>query len=122
MARILIVDDRAEVSSLYEMALKENGHEILHSADSGMEAISFLERSPVLPEVVVIDQQMPLMDGLTTLRELRKTAPDCHAVFCTADSEIANAVNDLARCHLLLKPFPLQELIDHIGQIGSNSE
>lgn len=67
MAKILIVDDDADVRAVIEIAL--DGHECV-MAEDGIEALDILARGGF--DAVVLDVMMPRMDGIDTLRTIRR--------------------------------------------------
>lgn len=68
MARILVVDDDATNLALAFAVLELAGHDVL-SASSGMEALATAQAKA--PDLILMDVQMPGIDGLTALRRLR---------------------------------------------------
>lgn len=70
MARILAVDDSASMRQMVDLTLKAAGHDVQVAVD-GMEALRKAgEGQPV--DLVITDVNMPNMDGLTLVRELRR--------------------------------------------------
>lgn len=82
MARILVVDDERDVVSLLRFLLEKDGHEVLE-AYNGAEALETLGISPAsngpdpapgtfpaLPDLVILDVVMPVMDGYSTTEAL----------------------------------------------------
>ncbi len=67
MARILIVDDEANLRLLYRKELEEEGHEVLEAA-TAEEGIRAFERSA--PDLVVLDIRMPGMNGLEAMARI----------------------------------------------------
>jgi two-component system, response regulator, stage 0 sporulation protein F len=67
MPRILIVDDDDNQRLLYRELFEEDGHQVLEARD-GRDALLVIERDP--PDVVVLDINMPGMDGLQTLTRI----------------------------------------------------
>jgi CheY-like chemotaxis protein len=65
---ILIVDDDPSFRELYRMALRLEGFKVM-TASNGVEALRVLEQET--PSVVVLDINMPCLDGWSVLRELR---------------------------------------------------
>lgn len=68
MARILIVDDEVRFRRVLRIALAARGHDIWE-AGSGSEALSILRTGT--PQLVLVDWQMPGLDGLQTCRAIR---------------------------------------------------
>lgn len=69
MARILAVDDSPSMRQIVGMTLQSAGHEVVVASD-GDEALEFARREPV--DLVITDVNMPNMDGITLVRELRR--------------------------------------------------
>jgi two-component system alkaline phosphatase synthesis response regulator PhoP len=68
--KILIIDDSFYHLKFLEKIL-ENEYEIV-MAESGIEAINFIENYKLIPDLILLDLVMPLMDGWDVLRELRR--------------------------------------------------
>jgi len=71
MARILAVDDSPSMRQLVKLALASGGHEVDVATD-GVEALQAAERQQF--DVVITDVNMPNMDGISLVRELRRLA------------------------------------------------
>jgi two-component system, chemotaxis family, chemotaxis protein CheY len=69
MARVLAVDDSASMRQLVAATLQTAGHEVLSACD-GAEALAMAQNEVV--DVVITDVNMPVMDGITLVRELRQ--------------------------------------------------
>ena len=79
--RIFLVDDNAAYRRLARIALEQAGHEIAGEAGNGREA---LERTPAAgADVVLLDLNMPVMDGLDALPRLRAALPGTPIVILT---------------------------------------
>ena len=65
---ILIADDREEIRALVRETFEANGHAVIEAAD-GLQALTLIEECR--PAVVLLDIEMPVMDGLTVLSRLR---------------------------------------------------
>ncbi len=71
---VLLVDDSAIIRGLMNKALSENPSiVIVGSASNGLQAIQMAKE--LLPKIIILDIEMPVMDGITALPELLKTAP-----------------------------------------------
>lgn len=71
MARILAVDDSAAMRQIVGVTLKGAGYEVI-TAEDGVEALDFARRETV--DLVITDVNMPRMDGISLVRELRQLA------------------------------------------------
>lgn len=67
--KILIVDDEAFILRVAELSLKKGGYQLIF-ARNGVEAVQLATSE--LPALIVMDVQMPEMDGLTALRHLKQ--------------------------------------------------
>ncbi|MFH0821903.1 MAG: response regulator [Pseudomonadota bacterium] len=67
MKRILVVDDEKHICELYRGELEDEGYEVA-VAHSGKEALAIIGQAP--PSLVVLDIQMPGMDGIETLEKI----------------------------------------------------
>jgi len=67
--RVLLVDDSAAMREMVTFTLKGAGYEVFQATD-GVEALAFVNGNPVV-NLVITDINMPNMDGLTLIRELR---------------------------------------------------
>jgi two-component system chemotaxis response regulator CheY len=102
----LVVDDSRVIRKVARRILEELGFEIAEASD-GMEAIAWCRTA--MPEAILLDWNMPVMDGITFLRELRKE-PDGHepvVVFCTVENDMEHIVTALeaGADEYIMKPF-----------------
>lgn len=82
-ARTLVVDDAAEIRDLLCLAAEDRDDvEVVATAADGVEAIDQAEATQ--PELVILDIDMPRLDGLSALPELRRVAPDAVVVVLSA--------------------------------------
>ncbi|PPK65463.1 response regulator [Actinokineospora auranticolor] len=81
MARVLVVDDDEDVRDLVARWLRADGHDVL-AVDGGALALAAIERHG-LPQVAVLDVDMPGMDGVDLLRQLRRADRYLPALFIT---------------------------------------
>lgn len=108
---ILIAEDELLLQEALQEALIEAGHRVA-VARNGLEALAALDRM-ARPALVVLDLQMPVMDGLAFLDELRKR-PDhgdfqILAMSATVDGEWLEHIAGVRRT--LRKPFDVQEIL-----------
>ena len=111
MAHILVVDDEVDLAWALRQSLSDEGYEVSIAQD-GQQAIAAVARQ--CPDLIILDINMPRMDGLEVCRRLRRD-PSCAAVpvlFLTVRSGIQDRIKGLDEGgdDYLSKPFDLGEL------------
>jgi len=87
---VLIVDDEITIIESLEGILSDDGFEVMH-AYNGYEALKKIETDS--PDIVLLDIWMPGMDGIETLKEIKKIAPNLPVVMITGHGSIESAVD-----------------------------
>lgn len=109
MANILAVDDDAKIRDLLHIMLSRKGHTVLTASD-GPKGIEVFRRER--PQVTILDFEMPDMDGLAVLKEIRAIDPKAPVIMLTgagtAEREIQ--ARQLGVTDFLAKGFSLHEL------------
>lgn len=82
--RILLCDDEAQILSLLRSVL-ETEYTVVGTAEDGQALIAGAQA--LRPDLVLTDIEMPKMDGIEAVQELRKTLPDCRVIFHTSRDE-----------------------------------
>lgn len=113
--RLLVVDDAPALRELLESVLTQEGFEVM-TATSGAEARRLALQRP--PDVVVMDLDLPAMDGMATLAALRRHG-DARVVIVSATSDIRDRVCALeaGADDYLTKPASLDELSARIRAV-----
>lgn len=121
MIKILIVDDRKTVQELLKSNLtRKSGIEILDVANNGKIAI---ERTESLkPDVVLMDIEMPVMDGLTATKIIAEQFPETKVLILSSYDEdtYLNKALQVGAKGYLLKSTPPEELIQAIHSVHKN--
>jgi PAS domain S-box-containing protein len=119
---ILVVDDEDSIRDITKKSLESYNYKAITASD-GIEAIAlYAERRDEI-SVVLTDIIMPVMDGLTTIRTLRKINPEVKiiAVSGLISNEKINAITETGIKAFLSKPYTAQQLLQTIGNIKTNS-
>jgi two-component system, NarL family, response regulator LiaR len=113
--RLLLVDDHIVVRQGLRMVLAlEPDLEIIGEANNGQEALGLIKK--LSPQVVLMDLLMPVMDGVSAIRAIKKDYPDIEVVALTSvleDRLVIDAVEAGAAGYLLKESGP-EELIEAI--------
>ena len=107
---ILIVDDEASIIESLEGILADDGFEVSH-AFNGYEALKKIEAES--PDIVLLDIWMPGMDGIDTLKEIKKNFPNLPVVMITGHGTIEAAVDATksGAFDFLEKPLSIDKII-----------
>jgi two-component system, chemotaxis family, chemotaxis protein CheY len=117
--RCLVVDDSRVVRKVARRILENNGY-VVEEAENGQDALNCCRRT--LPSCVLLDWNMPVMNGLSFLKALRQEfGPDQPLVlFCTTENEealVSQALASGAQAYIM-KPFDENILIGKFAEIG----
>jgi CheY-like chemotaxis protein len=115
---ILLVDDDRELLTCVAKFVRHLGYEVTLAGD-GREALEIFRAGCF--ELVVTDLQMPVLDGLELLENIKALSRRTPVVIITGQSDIGveQAVGDAGASALLHKPFDLGELEDTLHQVFS---
>jgi CheY-like chemotaxis protein len=106
MARILVVDDEPSVRKLVGTLLRSHGLEVVEAGD-GAQALALAASARV--DLILLDIDMPGMDGLETLKRLRRDCPQAIVIMVSGINDEARALQSIeegARDYVR-KPFEL---------------
>ncbi|MEW6352096.1 MAG: response regulator [Thermodesulfobacteriota bacterium] len=108
--RVLLVDDEEEFVGTLVRRLRKRKLDV-QAITSGREAVEFVKRQDV--EVVVLDVKMPDMDGITTLKEIKKIKPDVEVIMLTGHASMEAAMEGMesGAFDYLMKPIEIDELL-----------
>ena len=115
---VLVVDDEANLRKVLVTLLRRSGYRTF-SASDGAEAREILERERV--SVVVSDLRMPVMDGMTLLKNIQKSHPEIPVIIITAFATVDGAVEaiKLGAFDFVTKPFDRTEIKQVIAKAAA---
>jgi two-component system chemotaxis response regulator CheY len=116
--KILIIDDSPSIRQMAVFVLKDAGYEVIEAAD-GQAGLEMAKKTPV--DLVLTDQNMPRMDGLTMVRNLR-ALPQCKTLpILILTTESSDAMKQQGRAAgatgWLVKPFDPKTLVATIRKV-----
>jgi PAS domain S-box-containing protein len=114
---ILIVDDDPAVQRASQ-SLLENHHYTTLVASDGMEAISLYAKHMQQVKVVLIDVMMPNLDGVTTVRTLKKMNPQLNVIAMSGLSIHKESTLTAGADIFLEKPYTVEELLGRLAELS----
>ncbi len=116
MAKILIADDDATVRALGVNILRQAGHQVFEAED-GAQAVSRYEDER--PDAVLLDINMPRMDGMSTLVAVRRYDPKARVVMLTGlvDKQLAMKAVKLGARDFVVKPYRVDRLLLAVSRL-----
>lgn len=142
--RVLVVDDHSLFRDGIVSLLEAGGYEVVGQGSNGLDAIKLALK--LTPDLVLLDIHMPVMNGLTALKQIKAEKPEIHVVMLTVsedDKDILEAIRSGANGYLLkqinsteffqlldklpdgepaISPSVAARLFKHIGQTSARSE
>ena len=114
--RILIVDDAAFMRMMLRNMLEKEGFEIAGEAANGKKAIEVYQETN--PDLVLMDITMPEMDGIESLRWIKKVNPKAKIIMCSAMGQqgmVMDAIKSGAS-DFIVKPFDNARVIESLNK------
>jgi diguanylate cyclase (GGDEF)-like protein len=124
MIKVLIIDDEPVIRDLFARMLSGEGYEIFQ-ADSGAAGIQLIQDQPI--DIAFIDLNMPAMDGITTVKEIRKSNKTIVLALMTGTTNMREGMKGLRQgaSDYLSKPFDISQvraiIEKHVGGMRSVS-
>ncbi|MGH2361769.1 MAG: response regulator [bacterium] len=114
MATILTVDDDEKIRALLEVVLTRRGHHVL-TASSALEAMEVFRRER--PLVTILDLQLPDMNGLSVLQQIRALDPAVCVIILTGanTAQLGHDARELGATEVLQKGFSLHTIGDTVS-------
>jgi PAS domain S-box len=117
---ILIIDDEQVIRDVFLSILRHYGYRV-HEASNGRQGVEFYARHRDEIDLVIVDVMMPGMDGIATIRELRKINPAVKALVVSGmlDNDRLDHNGDLRDVELLRKPVMAETLLGKVASLLS---
>jgi two-component system chemotaxis response regulator CheY len=115
VARILVVDDDNAIRLLLRAVLERRGHSVVEAAN-GAEGLRCYRAAPT--DLVITDIQMPMMDGLQMIKELRGAFPTARIIAISGEKGRLAAAQPFSQ-GTLEKPLSMEAFLDAVQKFAS---
>jgi len=118
---VLVVDDEADVRSLLTDLLTEEGYAV-RTADTAAKAVAEIEKR--LPDLVMMDVQLPDQDGIALLRQLKKEHSELEMIVMTAFGGSSTAIKAMEHgaYDYVTKPFEIDDLLATLKRVFEHAD
>ncbi len=113
---VVVVDDDSMMREMLKLMLRSEAYSVIGEAVNGIDAIALCER--LTPDLVLLDINMPKMDGLQALEEIRKVSPASIVIMVSVDAtmdRVSEAIKKGAT-GFVIKPLNAANVLDRIAQ------
>lgn len=117
--KILLVDDSRTIRNIQKNVLKQLGHGDVTEAEDGVLALAQFQKQ--VPDLMLVDWNMPNMDGITLVRKIREINKTVPIIMCTTESEKSRVLEAIKAGvnNYVVKPFTVESLGEKINQTMS---
>ena len=116
---IMLVDDEVPFVETMGKRLKKRKYNVI-SAYNGQEALDTLEENKNV-DVIILDVKMPVMDGIETLKEVKRRIPLAEVIMLTGHATVETAIDGMKQgaYDYLMKPCDIEQLVEKIEEAAS---
>lgn len=114
--KILLVDDSRTIRNIQKNVLKQLGHTDIVEAEDGIQALAQMKEHKI--ELMLVDWNMPNMDGITLVRKVRETNKSIPMIMCTTEAEKTRVLEAIKAGvnNYVVKPFTVESLGEKLNQ------
>ena len=119
--KIMLVDDSRTIRNIQKNVLAQLGHTDVVEAGDGNEALNMLGQNPV--DLMLVDWNMPNMDGITLVRKVREKDKATPIIMCTTEAQKDRVIEAIKAGvnNYVVKPFNVETLAEKIDQTMSKA-
>jgi len=112
----MLVDDSRTIRNIQKNVLKQLNHTDIVEAEDGVQALAIFEKQPL--DLILVDWNMPNMDGITLIRKIRERNKTVPIIMCTTEAEKTRVLEAVKAGvnNYIVKPFTVDSLREKIEQ------
>lgn len=116
--KVLLVDDSKIMRNIQKKALESIGPMEVSEAGDGLEALSVIASTPGGFDLILIDWNMPNMDGITLVRKIRQNDKKTLLIMATTEAEKPRVLEAIKAGvnNYIMKPFTPQTFVERVKQ------
>ncbi len=118
MVTVFLVEDNDSIRSLSQKLLTRFGYEVTGTSSNGLEAIELFKSFLKKPDIIIIDYQLPLKNGIETMKALLQIDAHAKIIFASAYPGINELALASGALSCILKPFNIALLISKIIELS----
>ncbi|MHA1488478.1 MAG: response regulator [Promethearchaeota archaeon] len=118
---IFIIEDDESVQILYKKFFILLEYNVIGIAVNGEEAIKMFKSFPRKPDIIIVDNYMPIKDGIETMLEILKLDNNSKIVFTSGDKSLKKRALSAGASYFLEKPFSLLKLANIFNYIFNDA-
>ncbi len=117
MVSVFVVDDEPSLHYIYRRVLQRADYEVTGEAMDGSEALEQIQNMDEIPDVVIMDHRMPIMDGLEAMQKLLERYPELTVIMVSADLTVKRDALNAGAKTFVEKPFRMGQLVECLNTV-----
>ena len=117
--QVIIIDDDRLVRSFAVHTIEYATNRKVTTFESGFNAWEYIQSQPEQAHIIIADANIPEMDGLELLRQVKRSHPNKKFIITTSSPEMENTAYQLGADAFLLKPYDIDDLFTLIERLFS---
>jgi DNA-binding NtrC family response regulator len=109
-----IVEDEEDLIWIYEKIFARIGVPVSFIADDGIDAVAMFKECAPKPQVVLMDNRLPGMNGIDVTKAIIKSEPDTRIIFLSGDAGVRDEAIKAGAFRFLEKPAGIRDIIEAI--------